>query len=117
MSKQVKSVDVLNSPAGIKVMGIDTDACLFHGVTTGEMYFSGLSRVTSMEVEGEIFCGEDVLPFTKDIIINRLKYFDKETFDKLQVLMLEYMTAIKLSEEKLKEAKTAFRDARHILAE
>jgi len=117
MTEQVKSVDVLNSPAGIEVMGIDTDACLFHGVTTGEMHFSGLSRVTSMEVKGEVFCDKEVIPFTKDIIISRLKYFDKGIFDKLQVLMLEYMTAIKRSEEKLKHAKAAFREARQLLAE
>ena len=110
MAEQLKSVDVLINPAGIKVMGINSDGYLFHGVTTGEMTFCGRSCVSSMVVEGEVFCEYAVVPFTNKIVTRRLKYFDCVLFNEIQTLMLDFMTALKECEEKMEIAKSSFKE-------
>ena len=110
------SEDVKENPVGIKVMGIDNIGYPFYGTTIGNVRYNDSGHITSVDVEGTLICGDEVISFGRGIMpINRLKHLDRDAFGKLYALESERSHAIKTAAVNIEKAKNAFAEMKQLL--
>ena len=110
------SEDVKENPVGIKVMGIDNIGYPFYGTTVGNLRYNDLGYMVSVDVEGTLICGDEVITFGRGIMpINRLKHLDRDAFGKLYALESERSHAIKTAAVNIEKAKNAFAEMKQLL--
>ena len=110
------SEDVKENPVGIKVMGIDSTGCPFYGTTIGNVRYNDSGYMVSVDVEGSLICGDEVVSFDgENMLINRLKHLDRDIFGKLYALESERSHAIKTAAVNIEKAKNAFVEMKQLL--
>jgi len=99
MSKQLTAEDVLEDPAGIEVMGINSTGHLFYGATTGDLHHNDFNEVSRMSIKGHLLCDGKVIPFNDEpISISELRHLDDGIFSKLYLFAHNKSNAIKRGE-------------------
>lgn len=110
------SEDVKNNPIGIEVMGIDTTGYPFYGKTIGNARHNDSGYIVSVDVEGCLICGNDIISFDREImLINRLKHLDRDAFSKIYALESERTNCIKKAEINITQAKKYSEEIRRLL--
>lgn len=91
--REVTSAEVLQKPDGIEVLGINPQGFLFRG-TTVEILTSTDNYVVSLRVEGTLFDGKINVFFNDRIMLNRMRHFDQDAYNKLFTLTKNQADAI-----------------------
>ena len=101
VTKLVSPIDVLNRPEGIEVMGKTKEGNVFNGkVVKIVQYECELPKFVL--VEGTIYDGITILPFSQTTTPNMLKIFDESIFNSAIGLIRRYAV--------LKESAEYFKD-------
>ena len=102
MSKQLITEDVLESPEGIEVMGMNPDGHLFYGATTGDLHHNESKELAGMSIKGHLLCDGRVIPFNNEpVSLSDLRHLDDNIFSKLYLFALNKSSAIRQGKDGL----------------